>query len=58
MRGGFIMCLHNPFARFMCIFFLLMFICVYISDYKTWMPTFKNPFQAKKIREKETNKIQ
>lgn len=51
------MCIHNIFAKFIYIFFLVLIISVFISDYKTWMPTFKNPFQSKKNIKKETNKI-
>lgn len=42
------MCLHNQFARFMCIVFLLMFIFVYLSDYKTWLPRRKHRKRKKK----------
>ena len=53
------MCAHNVFAKFVSIFFVSMFMFVYIADYKTWMPTFKIPFNVKKVRqekqEQETN---
>ena len=42
------MCLHNPFAKFVVVFFLAMFVFVYISDYKTWVPRFKIPHIKKK----------
>ena len=51
------MCIHNIFAKFISIFFLAMFIFVYISDYKTWIPTFKNPFQSKKLLKKKLIKF-
>ena len=43
------------FAKFMYMFLLLLFIFVYISDYKTWMPTFKQVNFIKKKDEEENN---
>lgn len=50
------MCIHSLFAKAMYIFFLCLFMFVYISDYKTWLPTFKNPYQNNKMcKKKESN---
>ena len=45
------------FAKFMYMFLLSLFIFVYISDYKTWMPTFKQVNFIKKKDEEENNSI-
>ena len=43
------------FAKIMYMFLLSLFIFVYISDYKTWMPTFKQVDFIKKKDEEENN---
>lgn len=43
------------FAKIMYMFLLSLFIFVYISDYKTWMPTFKQVNFIKKKDEEENN---
>ena len=50
------MCMHFTFIKIVYIFFLIMFLYVFISDYKTWMPTFKCPFSVKKIHEEIKDK--
>ena len=45
----------NLFAKIMYMFLLSLFIFVYISDYKTWMPTFKQVNFIKKKDEEENN---
>lgn len=50
------MFLHFTFIKFMYVFFLLMFLFVFISDYKTWIPTFKTPSRTKKLREEMKEK--
>lgn len=47
----------NIFAKFMFIFFLLMFTIVYISDYKTWMPTFRQTRYIKENNQQEETEI-
>ena len=43
------------FAKVMYMFFLTLFIFVFISDYKTWIPTFKQVNFIKKKAEEENN---
>ena len=45
------MCFHNHFAKLISLFFVAMFMFVFISDYKTWMPRFKIPRIRKKKSE-------
>ena len=41
--------------NFMFVFMCLLFLLVFISDYKTWIGSFMEPFRIRKIR-KEYNK--
>lgn len=43
------------FAKVMYMFFLALFIFVFISDYKTWIPTFKQVNFIKKKESEENN---
>ncbi len=43
------------FAKVMYMFFLTLFIFVFISDYKTWVPTFKQVNFIKKKDIEENN---
>lgn len=43
------------FAKVMYMFLLSLFIFVFISDYKTWLPTFKQVNFIKKKDEEENN---
>jgi hypothetical protein len=47
--------MYISFAKVMYMFFLALFIFVFISDYKTWVPTFKQVNFIKRKDEEETN---
>jgi hypothetical protein len=47
--------MYISFAKIMYMFFLALFIFVFISDYKTWVPTFKQVNFIKKKEEEESN---
>lgn len=47
--------MHSLFAKVMYMFLLSLFIFVFISDYKTWIPTFKQVNFIKKKDEEENN---
>jgi hypothetical protein len=47
--------MYISFAKIMYVFFLALFIFVFISDYKTWVPTFKQVNFIKKKEEEENN---
>jgi len=42
----------NPFAKFVLSFFAIAVFIIYLTEYKTWIGSFKEPIRLYKLRKR------